>query len=100
LCASNVSLTVFPESDLYQEVVDGAYMESSEHERLEEMKTLIANLMPDTPFTFLANTVSNPVPIIGYLPKERERLITEIQAIIDTTSEMNLKQYRKSIQSL
>ena len=97
---SIVSLTVFPESDLHQEVVDGTYMESSEHERLEEMRALITNLMPDTPFTLLANTVSNPVPIIGFLPNDRRRLMTEIQAIIDNTSETDLKQYRESIQSL
>lgn len=97
---SVVSLTIFPESDLYQEVLNGTYIESSEHERLKEMKTLIANLMMDTPFTLLANTVSNPVPLTGFLPKNRENLIREIQTIIDTAKEVDLKQYRRRIKSL
>lgn len=97
---SIVSLTIFPESDLHQEVLDGTYIESSEHERLKEMKTLIANLMMDSPFTLLANTVSNPVPLTGFLPKDRENLIWEIQTIIDTAKEVDLKQYRRRIKSL
>jgi radical SAM superfamily enzyme YgiQ (UPF0313 family) len=97
---SIVSLTVFPESNLYQEVLDGTYLESSEHERLEEMKALIGSLMLDTPFTLLANTVSNPVPLIGFIPNDREKLIREIQMIIENTSETDLKQYRKNIKSL
>lgn len=39
-----VSLTVFPESQLYQEVLDGTYEEEPEIERLIEMRTLIEQL--------------------------------------------------------
>jgi radical SAM superfamily enzyme YgiQ (UPF0313 family) len=97
---SVVSLTVFPESDLYAEVAAGTFVESSERERLEEMKTLVENLLPDTPFTLLANTVSNPVPMVGYLPDDRARLIGEIQNILDTTTEDRLARYRSNILSL
>lgn len=97
---SIVSLTVFSEADLYQEVLSGIYSESSERERLEEMKILIANLMMDTPSTLLANTVSNPVPLSGFLPNDRDNLIQKIQTIIDNVSEVDLKQYRRSIKSL
>jgi radical SAM superfamily enzyme YgiQ (UPF0313 family) len=97
---SVVSLTVFPESDLYSEVAAGTFVESSERERLEEMKTLIENLLPDTPFTLLANTVSNPVPLVGYLPDDRARLVGEIQNILDTTTEDQLARYRSGIVSL
>lgn len=39
-----VSLTIFPESRLYQEVLDGTYIEEPEIERLVEMRTLIDRL--------------------------------------------------------
>ncbi len=97
---SVVSLTVFPESDLYAEVAAGTFIESSERERLAELKTLIANLMPDAPVTILANTVSNPVPLIGYLPDDRTRLIAEIRHILDTVTEDQLSRYRNGIVSL
>lgn len=97
---SVVSLTVFPESDLWAEVASGAFVESSERERLEELKTLIVSLLPDTPFTLLANTVSNPVPLVGYLPDDRARLLSEIQAVLDTVSEGELARYRGGIVSL
>lgn len=56
--------------------------------------------MLDTPFTLLANIVSNPVPLTGFLPHDREKLIREIQTILDNAQEADLKQYRKSIKSL
>ena len=39
-----VSLTVFPESELFQEIQEGTFTESSEHERLLELKTLLSKL--------------------------------------------------------
>lgn len=95
-----VSLTIFPGSDLHDEMRDGLYIESSEHERLDELKTLIANLMPDTPVTILANTVSNPVPITGLLPKDRDYMLHELQVTLEHAQEDELKTYRKSIKSL
>ena len=97
---SVVSLTVFPESDLYADVAAGTFVESSERERLEELKTLITNLLPDAPVTILANTVSNPVPLVGYLPDDRTRLVTAIQNTLDTVGEEELARYRNNIVSL
>lgn len=97
---SIVSLTVFPESDLYQDIQQKLYTEASEYERLKEMKTLISNLMLDTPVTILANTVSNPVPLTGFLPHDRKRLTDEIQTIMKSMKEEDLKRYRKNIRSL
>ncbi len=97
---SVVSLTVFPESDLYTEVAAGTFVESTERERLKELKTLISNLIPDAPVTILANTVSNPVPLVGILPEDRTRLTDGIQRTLDTVSEGELAQYRNGIVSL
>lgn len=97
---SVVSLTVFPESVLYREIQEGLYQESSEYERLEELKSLIMHLMLDTPVTILANTVSNPVPFTGILPFDRSRLTAEIESIMQSVKEEDLRGYREGIRSL
>lgn len=79
------SLTIFPESDLYEDVVRGKYIESPEKERLEEMKTLIENLK--NPTTILANTVSNLIPITGILPKDRNYMLGTLQTAIEKIDE-------------
>jgi len=97
---SIVSLTVFPESDLYQNIQNGMFIESSEIERLEEMKLFITNLKPDNEVTILANTVSNPVPITGILPRDRDSMLMSLQSIIDNVGEKDLRKYREGIVSL
>ncbi len=60
--------------------------------------TFIGNLKNET--TLLANTVSNPVPMNGYLPKDKNRLLAELSQIKKSISETELDTYRKSIRSL
>ena len=69
-----------------------------EHERLQEVKTLISNLNINT--HLFANTISNPVPLTGYLPKDTQMLIKELDSIIGQVDENQLKTYRKNIRSL
>lgn len=95
---SVVSLTLFPESELYKDTAVGKYIVSDEHERLEELITFIGNLKNET--TLLANTVSNPVPMNGYLPKDKNRLLGELNEIKNSISETELKTYRRNIHSL
>lgn len=95
-----LSLTLFPESDLYLEVQRGAFAEASEYERIEELKTLIANIHSDAPTTILANTVSNPVPIVGRLPEDRQTMLAQLQSVLDNVGEDELARYRDSIISL
>lgn len=92
---SVVSLTVFPDSELYQDVQAGKFSEASEHERIKEVHTLVSNL--NNQMHFLANTVSNPVPMNGFLPDDKQRLLNDLKTILD---ENQLKQYRKGIKSL
>ena len=79
-------------------MVNGKYITSPEHERLEELITFIKNLNVKT--TLLANTVSNPVPINGYLPKDKEAILTELRKIKENISKTELNTYRQSIRSL
>lgn len=93
-----VSLTLFPESELYAEMQNGTYLPASEHERLEELIQLVSLLTCET--TVLGNTVSNPVPFVGLLPKEKSRLLRELEQAAGTFSEGALQDYRDSIGSL
>lgn len=93
-----VSLTVFPESELYQEIQEGKFVESSEHERLLELKTLISHL--DITTTLLGNTVSNAIPFTGMLPKNKQEILRELDTALRKAGETELRQYRDSIRSL
>lgn len=93
-----VMLTVFPESELYQDIQKGLFYEASEHEKLYELRTLIENLHIKT--TILGNTVSNSIPIVGYLPKDKERMLLDIDLANTQLDEKELRHYRKSIKSL
>lgn len=95
-----VSLTVFPESELFRDILEGRYVESAEWERLDELITLFTHLRPVNGTTVLANTVSNPVPLTGQLPRDRELLIHELQMIRDQIPETELRSYRENIRSL
>lgn len=93
-----VSLTVFPESELYGEIRHGNFVEAPEHERLSELRTLISRLRIET--TLLGNTVSNAVPFIGRIPDDKVRLLDELNAAMRNVGERELRRYRDSIESL
>ena len=93
-----MSLTVFPESELYGEIRHGNFVEAPEHERLSELRTLISRLRIET--TLLGNTVSNAVPFIGRIPDDKVRLLDELNAAMRNVGERELRRYRDSIESL
>lgn len=90
-----VSLTIFPESQLYQEVVSGEYIEEPEIERLIEVRTLIENLSIKT--NILSNHVSNTVPLSGLLPNDKVTIIRELDKAIAEFPEEELKAYRNRV---
>ena len=90
-----VSLTIFPESQLYQEVINGTYEEEPEIERLAEMRTLIERLKIKT--NLLGHHVSNTVPITGALPNDKAAILTEFDKAIASFPEKELKAYRDRI---
>lgn len=95
---SVVSLTIFPDSELYTEVQRGEFLEATEYERINELQTLVSNLNNTT--NFFANTVSNPVPLSGILPKDRMMLLRELENIKMNFEESDLALYRKTLPSL
>ena len=90
-----VSLTIFPESQLYQEVLDGKFIEEPEIERLMEMRTFIDRL--NIRVNLLGHHVSNTVPITGALPDDRTAILRELDKAIAEFPEQGLKAYRNRV---
>lgn len=91
-------LTVYPDSGLYREIQEGNWHEELELEKYEELKTLVENL--DIPVWFGALGASNPIPIEGTLPEDKERLISVLEEIIKHASEEELRYYRNNLRHL
>lgn len=91
-------LTIYPDSELYQEIQRGNWREESEVEKYREIRTLIENL--DIPTQFAALGASNAFQLHGFLPEDRGALITAIDKIIDTVGEEKLRDYRKNLRHL
>ncbi len=91
-------LTVFPSSELYQEIKNGNWAEESELEKLEELKTLIANL--DIPVHFASLGASNAVWVNGVIPKDKEKMIAELEMVCNPDNEDALRLYRTSLTHL
>ena len=93
-----VSLTIFPESRLYQEVLDSTYIEEPEIERLVEMRTLIDRL--NIRVNRLGHHVSNTIPVTRALPDDKTAILRELDTAITRFPENELKAYRTSIRHL
>lgn len=91
-------LTIYPESELYQEIQRGTWIEESEIEKYQEVKALIANL--SIPVTFAAMGASNAFQLYGVLPQDKEKLLATIDKIISEVGEEELRQYRRNLPHL
>lgn len=91
-------LTVFPESELYSEILRGSWHEENETEKLEEMKLLIKIL--DINVHFAALGASNLLNIQGKLPRDKTALTAAIDELISTFGEERLREYRTSLRQL
>lgn len=92
------SLTLFPGTELYRMAQTGAFVPAGEKERLEELQIFIRNLQIRT--HLLANSVSNFYPVTAYLPKEREKVVSELQYVMDTVDEEEMAAYRRNLKEL
>lgn len=91
-------LTIYPNSELYQEIQKGNWKEESEIEKYKEIRTLIENL--SIPTVFEALGASNAFQLHGVLPNDKEKLLATLDRIISTVSEEDLQRYRKSVHHL
>ncbi len=91
-------LTIYPDSELYTEIQHGNWQEESELEKYKEIRTLIENLQ--IPTIFAAMGASNAYQFHGQLPKDKKKLLSFLDQIIENVSEEELLQYRKSVHHL
>lgn len=91
-------LTIYPESELYQEIQNGNWAEESELEKLNELKTLIEHL--EIPVYFATLGASNAVWVEGTLPKDKTVMISHLEKICHPDNETVLRQYRTNLPHL
>lgn len=97
LIGSNM-LTIYPESELYQEIQNGNWEEEGELEKYRELRTLIENLNIST--YFAAMGASNAFQIRGNLPEDKDKLLKTLDKIISEVNEEDLQRYRKNLPHL
>lgn len=91
-------LTVYPNSALYREINLGRWKEETETEKLAEMRTLIEKLEIRTHFAALG--ASNMFMLHGDLPSDKEKLMGEIDNILQDHSEREMRDYRVNLKHL
>lgn len=91
-------LTVFPSSELYQEIQAGRWREESELEKLGELRVLIESLA--IPTRFETDGASNLVHVRRELPEDRERLTEYLERRMAGAGEGALRAYRLSLKHL
>lgn len=91
-------LTIYPNSELYEEIQKGNWKEEQEIEKYKELKTLVENL--NIPVWFAAMGASNAIPIQGILPEDTKKVINVLEQIIGSVDESELRHYRKNLRHL
>ncbi|MCI8284465.1 MAG: radical SAM protein [Firmicutes bacterium] len=91
-------LTVFSDSELYQEILKGNWHEETEIEKYEELKILVENLA--IPVRFAALGASNIIQIQGELPDDKNKLTSLLDKIINDIGENELNNYRRNLRHL
>ena len=91
-------LTLYPDSELYQEIQRGRWREEGELEKYAEVRTLLEHLKIPTRFAALG--ASNAFQLQGTLPEDRDALLTALNKIIETVKEDDLREYRINLRHL
>ena len=91
-------LTIYPDSELYQEIQRGNWQEESEIEKYKEIRTLLENL--EIPTQFAALGASNAFQFQGTLPEDKDVLAAALDKIIKNVREDDLREYRKNLPHL
>lgn len=91
-------LTIYPESELYQDIQNGGWEEEGELEKYRELRVLVENLNIST--CFAAMGASNAFQLRGRLPEDKEKLLETLDRIISKADEAELMRYRKNLPHL
>ena len=92
------SLTLFPDTELYAMAQRGEFVPAGEKERIEELCTFVSHLHIRT--HLLANSVSNYYPIMACLPYDRDKVVGELQYVLETKDEAEMQAFRAGLKSL
>ena len=91
-------LTIYPDSELFQEIQQGNWKEESEIEKYKEIRTLLESL--EIPTQFAALGASNAFQFQGALPEDKGALAAALDKIIGTVKEADLREYRVNLRHL
>lgn len=91
-------LTIYPDSELYQDIQRGSWHEESEMEKYKEVLTLLRHLKISTRFSALG--ASNAFQFQGDLPRDRDALTSTLEQIIQNVQEDDLRRYRTNLRHL
>ena len=93
-----LSMMLFPESRLAEDIRAGRFRMAGERELLREIRMLVSELACET----LVSTahVSDAVHVEGVLPRDRESLLTRLDRALEELDEGVLSRYRRSVRSL
>lgn len=97
LIGANI-LTIYKNSELYQEIITGNWEEETEIEKYQEIKALVKNL--EIPVEFAMLGASNPVMLQGRLPEQREQIVATLDRVIEEIGEDRLRHYRTNLKHL
>jgi len=75
------TLNILPQAPLWERRQRGEFSPTSPEEILQEEKTLIENL--EVKSQFVSDHVSNFLPLDGQLPQDKERLLREIERVLE-----------------
>ena len=80
------TLGVFEGTKMHEEVKEGTFIEASEMENLMELKTLINDIkLENVPFYCVHTT--NVIPVLGMLPRDKEKMLEKINSGIKSLGE-------------
>lgn len=88
-------LTIYPTSELYQEIQAGNWKEETEVEKLEELKTLIESLTVNA--RFATDGASNLIQVRGNLKTDKQKMVRFLEQQIKDQDESYLRRYRENL---
>nr|WP_314276425.1 radical SAM protein [uncultured Peptostreptococcus sp.] len=94
-----MSVTLVPGTELWDLYKSGQYQEASEYDRLVELREIIYNLLPKKTALISSAHNSNTMYIKGIVPPDREKLLKQIDNILQDASPEEMQEWidRRSI---
>ncbi len=91
-------LTLFPETELAQQVKENSFIESTEYEMVEELISLIEKLSIHTYID--ATHCTTPIRVSGKLPEDKNKILSHLNASLKDFNEKKLRRRREKYMGL